>query len=201
MVGRQFKANILAKIALRPVGSHVLLIAMVILSGICLMTGFIFLWYGKSGWCIPVGLGSIFLLLTLLAWFYSRRDIDLRDASPTQITTTPNGIELSADARSLNSPKQLQRLADILSILSHREPLPEPDGLIDREGTPIVESKAEAVIKVRTMNEDIRKQVSEFANLFVSQDHPESIMQPEFSQEGDSSLSESNIAVSGDESN
>ena len=124
-----FEANFSTNIALRPVGSQILLIAMVILSGVCLVSGFIFLWYGRPSADIPLVIGILLVLGTWRAWCSSQRDIDLREAPPTLITKTPTSMEFSADARSLDSPEKMEAIAKFFSILNHREPLPEPEGV------------------------------------------------------------------------
>ena len=64
-----------------------------------------------------------------------------------------------------------------------------------------MESESQALSKIQAVNEGIRKQIDDFANKFGSRDHLKSIQQPEFSSEGDSSLVETNIAISGEEQN
>ena len=180
-----------------PQGSQVVLLAFLLLSGICIVVGFQFLWYEKSTWPIPFFTGATVALLTLFAWFRSRRDVDLRDASPTEITT-PEGMRVSADARSLASPALLQTLANVLQILSHREPLPEPDGLVNDDGVPVEGSKADALSIVRSINEGIRENMGEFATMFAPQNRAEAIQQPILTQDGDDSLVEANVATSPD---
>lgn len=195
MFGRSAKADLSARISLKPQGSQVVLLAFVLFSCICIFVGFQFLWYEKSAWPIPFFTGATVALATLFAWLHSRRDIDLRDAPPTVITT-PAGMHVSADARSLASPALLQGLANVLQILSHREPLSEPDGLVNEDGVPVEGSKAEAVSIVRAINEDIREHIGEFATMFVRRDRADSIQQPVLSQEGDNSLIETNVVTS-----
>lgn len=197
MFGRNAKAGLTTKISLRPQGSQVVLLAFVLLSCICLLVGFYFLWSENSAWPIPLVIGAIITVATLIAWFHSRRDIDLRDAPPTEITT-PAGVRVSVDARSLASPALLQGLANVFQILSQREPLPDPDGLVNKDGVPVQGSKAEAVSIVRATNEDIREQTGELANMFAPPDRAGAIRQPELTQEGDNSLIEANIAISPD---
>ena len=195
MFSHQAKADLSTKISLRPVGSQVLLVAIVIVSGMCFLTGFFFLWYDRSGWPIPVLTGAILALLALFAWFTSKRDVDFSHASPTQIIT-PTGLEVTADARSLASPDLLQGLTRVLQIVNHREPLPDPDGLVNNEGVPVEGSKADAVSRVCAINQLIRKQTGEFTTMFSSDDQADVVRQPLLSREGDSSLAESNIAAS-----
>ena len=197
MFGRNAKADLTTKISLRPQGSQVVLLAFVLVSSICIFVGFHFLWSERSSWPIPLVTGAIIALATLFAWFHARRDIDLRDAPPTEITT-PAGMHVSTDARSLASPALLQGLTNVLQILSHREPLPEPDGLVNEDGVPVQGSKAEAVSIVRAANEGIREHMGEFATMFAPQDRAEAIQQPVLNQEGDNSLIEANAPASPD---
>ena len=54
-----------------------------------------------------------------------------------------------------------QSLSTILSIILHRSPLPEPDGLIDEKGVPVPQSQKEASDRVaaanRSANEIVEK--------------------------------------------
>ena len=194
MFGRSAKADLTTKITLRPQGSQVILLAFVLLSCICILVGFYFLWSANSAWPIPILIGATVALATLFAWFHSRRDIDLHGAASTEITT-PEGLRVSTDPRTLASPALLQGLTNALQILSHREQLPDPDGLVNEDGDPVQGSKAEAVSIVRAVNDDIREQTGEFANLFAPPVRAQAIRQPELIQEGDNSLIEANVTT------
>jgi hypothetical protein len=79
--------------------------------------------------------------------FLSRRDQDLDAAHPTLIRETSEGqLELSFDPRTAPTLDAIETTA---ALLKSRRPLPEPDGLVDEQGTGRDDEQAVAVAVAR----------------------------------------------------
>lgn len=71
---------------------------------------------------------------------------------PTNITSDENSTSLVVGSRFTNSKEGVQFLTEYLSVVLNRQPLPQPDGLIDSSGMPIEGTSKEAECKVETIN-------------------------------------------------
>lgn len=143
----QFKTNVLVQ----PSRSQVLLILLVLLSGVCFVTGFAFLWEGKPNSWVPFIIGIPLCIFVITAWFRAQKDTDLENSNPTTIRGS-DGNSITTDTRALLSPQSVQNMEKLLCAITHREPLPEPDGLVDENGVPIPNSKIEAQERVNKAN-------------------------------------------------
>jgi hypothetical protein len=115
------------------------------------LAGFIFLWHKPSLSWVPISVGILVLFFSAGGWFYSQKDVDYEASVPTYFADS-EGNQLITDTRAFSSPTMVQSLEKIFSGLSHRKPLPDPDGLVDESGTPIPNSKSEAQKRVRDVN-------------------------------------------------
>ncbi|MCU7805484.1 MAG: hypothetical protein KZQ96_20025 [Candidatus Thiodiazotropha sp. (ex Lucinoma borealis)] len=139
-----------------PARSQVVLVSFILLAAICLLSGFAFLWENKQFSWIPLGLGTIISCSVVFAWFKAQKDTDLENAKPT-IMQDGSGNQITTDTRALASPESVQNMERLFSVLKHREPLPEPDGLIDSSGNPIPSSQREAIDRVNAANNEAQQ--------------------------------------------
>ncbi len=142
---------------------------------ICYLIGFAFIWFEKNYIWIPFAAGTLLYLFVFCAWFKAQSDTDLDSSVPTSISDS-RGITVSTDARSLKSPELIQLLNNVFECAANREPLPEPDGLVDKEGKPIPNSKMEATEKVVQANKRAQKLVDNMHNIFGGVDKQEPVL-------------------------
>ena len=146
------KANIDTEVNVKPAKSQVVLVALIITSTICYVAGFMFLWYKPDISWVPLTIASLILFAVYRAWNRSQNDIDLAGSAPTQFTDAV-GNSITTDTRALSSPQVVQNIEHLFSGLCHREPLPNPNGLVDNDGNPVPGSEEEAIERVRKVNE------------------------------------------------
>ncbi len=120
-----------------------------------LFLGTLFTWNAKPSSWIPFAVGVVLLLVALLSWFVSRKDIDLDGALPITVKNTNTGIEVTADLRMLTGQRKVAALGEALLTAATRDPLPEPDGLVSDEGLPMPERKEDAMRVVAEINEKV----------------------------------------------
>ena len=153
----KFGANLRASANIIPKGSHVVIVALIILLAICLLTGFLFLWFKPEHYSYsipPFVFSVVFIILIAWFWFVSYKNIDSHLSSPTSITLRDDDtyLALTTDASSIRTPEGIEALERCLSMARQRRPLPEPDGLVDEKGRPIPESNQEAIERIRALN-------------------------------------------------
>lgn len=149
------KSQIQTDIKISPAKSQTILFCLAIVAAACLLSGFYFLWYKHESSWIPIVIGLMLLAPVVAGWFKSQKDIDLDSAQPTNIVDE-RGNQLTIDNRALQSPQLIQNLEKIIYALSHREPLPSPDGLVDNKGVPVPDSKGSAQNIVKEINNKIQ---------------------------------------------
>lgn len=164
-----FAAEVKAGVQLQPEKSQVFVLSLSALTAMSLITTFIFLWYKHDFWWMPsfftvaFGCGSIF------TWHKSHRNVDLAGSTPTTISGDGNGFQITTDSRALTPENSLHLLEKAVSILCHRQALPEPDGLVNRNGQPDPEAKTVAIERVRQANEKAHQQAIDTVRLFVGE--------------------------------
>ena len=149
------KTHINTDIELKPQGSQTVLVVSTMLAGICLLSGFYFLWKDKGSAWVPLLIGVGIFGSVILSWFKSQKDIDLKRTSPTTLQNN-DGVLVQIDTRALMAPEGIQLLEKIMTIFANREPLPEPDGIIDSKGTPVPNSQNIAKGIVDRANEEAK---------------------------------------------
>ncbi|WP_462383307.1 hypothetical protein [Pseudomonas sp. Marseille-QA0892] len=160
--------NGLFKVRVKPEGSQAYLVVLLTGGVASLITSFIFIWYDKPNWTIPLYVGLGCIAFSALGWFLSRKDVDLRDAEPTKISIRANGFDIEADARVRIDQEILQDLARQASIVANRKPLPESSGLIDGRGNPVLGSSNRANEKISELNKIAKEQVEAIERLLDS---------------------------------
>lgn len=171
-------ADVRAEVGITPKRSQVYVITIAIIAAFCLAIGFDFLWKKPEISWVPL-LFSIGLFgLSYKTWSKSHRNIDLSGGIPTTIRHGEHGTEISTDPRSLDHPNMLLILADILSMLGYRKPLPDPSGLVTTNGTPLPDKKNEAVESVQQLNK-ATEELTEMTIKYISfKDREKLVEQP-----------------------
>lgn len=144
------------QIKIKPTGSHAFVVTIAVIGGFCLLTGFSLLQFGSAQYAaVPIIIGLLMQVGAYVAWWHSQRDVDLIEGIPTTITDTYTGMQLTTDTRAILAPESVTQIARLFGMMAHRQPLPEPDGLVDARGAPVPETKADAVAKVKVINDEI----------------------------------------------
>jgi hypothetical protein len=191
-----FHAEFKTGVDIRPERSHVFIITFAITSALCLFVGFYFLWHKPSYSWVPIVIGISFAIISFLAWNKSHKNIDLANAHPTTIYDQKSGLQFTTDTRALTSPEPIQALERLFTSLSHRIPLPEPDGLVDSSGAPLPDKKQEAIMQIKNINESTEKMTKEAISFIVGASNGEVIEQPLLQEPGDDILIKTNAPIS-----
>jgi len=146
-------ANVGAKIRITPKRSQVFVFTLAIIGGGSLIIGFYFLWKKPNISWVPILIGLALIGASYKAWNDSRENIDLADSAPTTIRCDEHGFEVTTDSRSLLQPNALTIFENFFSIMGRRMPLPDPDGLINSDGTPAPEKRDIAIDLIHKINE------------------------------------------------
>src|SRR4051812_10286933 len=126
MNGENFSAKVKADVALSATKSQALPLSMMGLSSICLVAGLGLWWVQPERCWLPLGLSVVFAAVGSLLWWRSHSSSEFDGNSPTEIVDGLRGVRVLTDSRSLESPKAIQHLAQLLTQIAHRAPLPEP---------------------------------------------------------------------------
>ncbi|WP_148261964.1 hypothetical protein [Methylomonas methanica] len=156
-------------IQVKPSKSQVVLVSLIILSGICYMAGFLFLWENKTHAWVPLIIGTSIIIPSIFAWFKSQKDTDLENSKPTSFTDG-RGNQIVTDTRALMSPEVVQNMERLFCTLTHREPLPEPDGILDKNGIPIPNTVDEARSRVDQANQQAQE-IASTASIKLGMSH------------------------------
>jgi hypothetical protein len=140
-----FDANANVSVAMTPVGSQQLVVISALLSGLCLIVGFFFLWHLHPLWGVPISAGALLVLATFWAHSRSRPALDRATAGVTEVSTDANGVRVRTNALTLADDAAADSLNRLVSNLTYRESLPPPDGLVRSDRT--VDVSAEALAR------------------------------------------------------
>ena len=166
-----------ASVSLTPPGSHIAILSLIVILGISLLVTFAFVFYGTNYW-IPLTASAVLLIVIVVFWFHSHRDIDHASISPTTLSTTDgnNSTTFSVHPRAKHSVEEFAVMERILSTIRNRSPLPDPDGLVDKNGRPVPNSQHDARERVASTNSRTRK---EFESIFGRPHEPNTVDQAE----------------------
>ena len=163
MVTSRMDSNIATKInasvSLTPPGSHVVILSLIAILGISLVATFAFVFYDANYW-IPLIVSTVILIVIVVFWLRSHRDIDHASITPTTLSTTDgnNSTAISLHPRAKSSAEELAALERILSTMRNRSLLPDPDGLVDDKGQPVPNSQHDARERIASTNDRTRKE-------------------------------------------
>lgn len=162
------QTEIKAAVELTPGGSQVFLAIVAFIAAACLATGFFFLWHKPLLSVPPTVIGCAALYWACRGWLKAQHNADSAGAIPTTIVDRSRGVELQTDSRALSSAEAMKGLGNLFQAIGFREPLPEPDGLVNANGTPIPNSKNEAAARVARANGEAEQIIREVASAFCS---------------------------------
>lgn len=157
-------AKINADVSLSANKSQALPLALMGLSAISLVASLFFLAITPERCWLPVVFTIAFASVGVVLWTRSHKVSELDGGNPTEIFDSQRGLRVSTDSRALESPVAVQHLAELLSQVAHRRPLPEPDGMVDGQGNPQPQKKIEAqelVSKINVQAESVVKYMAE----------------------------------------
>jgi len=146
-----------ASVQILPRRSQIFVALLALMSAAAFLIGCLFLWHGKPDSWVPLSFSVVFLFSATAAWLTSHKNTDLHGAHPTRVQMTSNGLQVEADSRVLASNQQFQQLEKIVSMVGHRAPLPEPDGLVSSSGQPLPVERANAMERVRQANDEAER--------------------------------------------
>lgn len=158
---------------------------------------FVFLWHKPELCWVPFLLVLVFLISGWLVWSKSHKNIDMSGAEKTVISNAQSGVILSTDTRALNSSDNVQALARLISLMGHREPLPEPSGMLDSNGHPLPNSKADASRYIDQVNAAVQKETADVAKILSGSDRSELHGQPVIDVVPPTSIDDKNRGVGG----
>lgn len=156
-------SKVKASVRIVPTGSHVVILSLVIVLGICLTFVYFLISDDQDYWPILVFSGLI-LVAIVIFWLRSHRDIDISPDSVIKISKKDGtgSKSISVPAKGALPIEKLEDLERIISTMMYSSPLPEPDGLIDSEGNPIPDSSEEAKRRIIAANSQVREFVDQF---------------------------------------
>jgi hypothetical protein len=146
-------AEVKTNVQVLPTHSQVFLVAIVVLAMVLVICGTILLMYDNLDGFWLEGFALVLLAASFWGWQKSQPDTDMHQAHPTQITL-PNGTSLTTDGRILKSAEGLRGLTGIIQEMLIRQPLPEPDGLVDGNAKLIPGSAAIATELTKKINSE-----------------------------------------------
>ncbi|ENG8027130.1 hypothetical protein ABVF67_004232 [Vibrio parahaemolyticus] len=158
-------ANFNTEVVVSSSKSQSVIVIVSVAATVCYLVGFAFIWFEKNYIWIPFAAGTLLYFFVFCAWYKAQSDTDLESSVPTSISDS-RGTTVSTDARSLKSPELIQLLNNLFECAANREPLPEPDGLVDAVGQPIPNSKAAATEKVSQANQKAQESVDNMQSIF-----------------------------------
>ncbi len=188
----KIRAALQTKFNFKPERSQVFVVALLIVGALCLIMGFILLLLQNSDFWMPLLIGLVLIAISIFLWLISYKNIDMAGSVPTTITDKSSGFSLTTDARTLT--ETLQNFEMIFSVLGHRKPLPEPDGLVDADGRPQPDKKQEALERVREANAAAADQTKQAMSFLSGKKDIPVIEQPLVEAPADEILPKTNVA-------
>lgn len=174
----KISANIGAEIKISPKRSQIFVSILAIIGGGSLIVGFYFLWKKPYISWVPILIGLALIGVSYKGWNDSRENIDLADGDPTTIRYDEHSFEVTTDSRSLLQPNVLTIFENLFSILGRRMPLPDPDGLVNPDGTLDPEKKVIAVNMIHKINETTQTSALEALKVLSGHNRQKETEQP-----------------------
>lgn len=192
-------ADLKAAVQITPEKSQVFVLSLVGLTAISLVAGFIFLWHKPDVCWLPFSCAGISAAMAFAAWHFSHKNVDMHGATATSVSRQPDGgLSVVADARLLNSIGGQNALAQLVSIVAYRQPLPMPSGVVDNDGRPLENSRTEAVSQVACINQEIAHATEQVFGSVTKAEVGELIEQPKITSPASSAelVNRSNLLAS-----
>jgi len=148
---------------LKPQGSQTFLVGLIVLAGVSLIVAALMLAASiTAGWAF-FGVTVVIAGVAARGWFVAHADSDLTDAKPTTVSSTPQGITVSTDSRTLRDATAAQAISTLIEV-SQRQRLPEADAVFEN-GHPLPNSAAAANAIVQQINNAVEEQAAKIEAL------------------------------------
>ena len=150
-----------ASIKFSPKGSHTIFWPLILISGFCFSLACVLTLDGKESWPFLVA-GFITLFFVFISWERTHKAVDNNSLQPI-IYSTDDGktsTSLSLPPPVILDGDNIASLERMFSMMQHRSPLPDPDGLVDDSGNPIPMSEEEARKLVEAANNQVQAIIS-----------------------------------------
>lgn len=173
-----------ASVSIIPTGSHVVILALVGIMALCLICSFLFVWLGLNYWP-PLVFSGILLVVIVFLWFRSHRHVDDKSLPPTELTIKDEITEttISMHPRGLPFNEHLKMWERVISMIQHQRLLPEPDGLVDKNGKVIPQSEHRARQRINVVNREAKQKFNATNTNPNDFDQPNETMQSRLSVE------------------
>lgn len=171
-------ASFKAQVSVTPPLSHSVLVVLILASMVPLIAGLYFLWYEKINTWVPFSIFFFLIAVVAIGWWKSQRLIDMGNVSQTTVSDQ-KGNQIITDSRMLESTNAIEHLGLLLQSMGVREPLPEPDGIVNNNGKILENSKQEANKMAEKINRQIKSDTDAFmqkmvrGNLEIAQNNPQ----------------------------
>lgn len=164
---QKLQTKVEASVNIVPKGSQVVILSLIAILAFCLACTFFFVWKGVD-YLVPAIASVIVLTVIVLLWKLSARHVDDASIPPVNIASTDGDTStaISLHHRSLPAVQDQQLLANLLSIVQHRKPLPEPDGLVDSKGNPVPQSQGIARNRIQAANEQAQQMIDQVRSMY-----------------------------------
>ena len=164
---QKLRMNVKALVNIVPKGSQVVPLSFVMVGALCLACTCFFVWKGVD-YVIPLVAAVVLLVVAALMWIMSAQRVDDASIPPVNITSTDgvNSTAISLHHRALPALQNAHLLERLLLTVQHRKPLPEPDGLVDKDGIPVPHSQNAAQKKVEAANQQAQRGIDEILSLY-----------------------------------
>jgi hypothetical protein len=154
-------ASLKANISVTPKLSQSVIVTLILVSLVPLSVGFYFLWHEKSYVWVPFFIFLLLIGLAITCWWKSQKVIDMSNASPTTVLDK-DGNQIITDSRMLESANAVEQMGILFQSIGARQPLPEPDGLVNETGEIIENSQSNALQRANEINQNIKEDTDYF---------------------------------------
>ncbi|WP_154807195.1 hypothetical protein [Pseudomonas syringae] len=159
--------NAAAKLDISPKGSQIAVNALFAFSALSFSAS-VWLNYSDKSYLLALSGALVFLILGAVGWWASHKNEALAKSHPFTLNmgSGEQSVSITSDARSLPEVTYLQSLLERWSSLVYRQPLPEADGMVGKDGVPIGDSRAEASLITQRSNDLADQQVKDAVEMF-----------------------------------
>ena len=153
-------SNIDTKLNINPSKSQIVLLGFLLLSGLSVLVGFLFIWFGIDKWWVPFTIGIPLVLLTFHGWNKSQALTDMGNSNPILVEDS-QGNKITTHSAIVKQVSDIELIAQALNTFAYRKPLPTPDGMIDANFQPIENTEGNAKELVNSINSKVEQQARE----------------------------------------
>lgn len=117
--------------------------------------------------------------MKISVWLLTYQRIDSQPPTITNFEAENKNLKISlkTETESIAQNDILEKIANFMSMVINRRPLPTPDGLVDDSANPITNSKSDAEELVDCVNRESENLARDFQSRLSSLENKESIEQ------------------------